>query len=120
MRRFELHRHEDETGISGTGVVAEGVVFRNGKIAMAWVTKYTSLAIYDDMETLEHIHGHEGRTRVVWRDPGLDADLATVMSLIDGAPEAVEALARIELALGTKELAPEKPPSEPPPAPEDG
>lgn len=110
MRRFELHRHEDATGVSGTGVVAEGVVFKNGKIAVAWLTRHKSMTIYDDMATLEAIHGHGGMTEVVWHDPGLDDDLATVWSLIDGAPEAVEALKRVELALGVRELVPEKKP----------
>jgi hypothetical protein len=107
MRRFELHRDEDATGVSGTGVVAEGVVFQNGKIAMAWLTKHKSMTIYDDMETLEKVHGHGGKTRVVWHDPGLDDDLGTIQSLIDGAPEAVEALKRVEMALGVRELKPE-------------
>lgn len=117
MRRFELHRHEDETGVSGTGVVAEGVVFQNGKIAMAWLTRHKSLTIYDDMTTLEAIHGHGGKTKVVFRDPGLEGDLACVRSLIDGAPEAIEAMKRIEVALGTRELAPEKSKSEAPGVP---
>ena len=119
MRRFELHRDEDETGVSGTGVVAEGVAFRNGKIVLAWLTRHKSLTVYDDMATLETIHGHGGKTRVVWHDPGVDDDLSTVWSLIDGAPEAAEAMKRIELALGVRELAPEKPPSEAPRVPEE-
>jgi hypothetical protein len=107
VRRFELHRHEDETGVSGTGVVAEGVVFDNGKIAMAWLSRHASLTIYDNMEAVESVHGHKGKTQIVWRDPGLDGDLECVWSLIDGAPEAVESMKRIELALGVRELAPE-------------
>lgn len=67
MRFFELHRSEDESGVSGTGVVAEGVVFWNGKCALAWKTEHTSVAIYDDIETLEKIHGHDGKTQVVFR-----------------------------------------------------
>ena len=113
MRRFELHRDEDESGISGTGVVAEGVVFRTGWVAMAWLTKFKSAVIYPDMATLESVHGHGGKTRVVWHDPGVDEDLKTIWSLVDGAPEAVEALKRIELSLGTRELAPEKAPEVP-------
>lgn len=66
MKKFHLVRIEDESGISGTGVVAEGVVFENGKCAISWLTKFTSVAVYDDMETLEAIHGHNGKTRVVF------------------------------------------------------
>ena len=38
MRHFYLDRHEDATGISGTGVVAQGVEFDNGKVALTWLT----------------------------------------------------------------------------------
>lgn len=68
MRRFELHRDEDETGVSGTGVVAEGVQFTDGTCAMRWRATHTSTAVYGDVETLEAIHGHNGRTRIVWID----------------------------------------------------
>jgi hypothetical protein len=68
MRRFELHRLEDETGVSGTGVVAQGVQFDTGKAAITWLTRYSSVAVYDDMETLEAIHGHNGKTKVVFID----------------------------------------------------
>lgn len=35
-RRFHLVRDDDETGISGTGVVAEGIEFSNGMCAACW------------------------------------------------------------------------------------
>lgn len=68
-RRFELHRHEDETGISGTGPVAEGVMFSDGSAALRWRTAVRSTAIYACMGDLEKIHGHDGKTEVVWLDP---------------------------------------------------
>ena len=67
-RRFVLNRTEDETGISGTGLVAEGVMFHNGKCVLCWKTTYNSIAVYDDMQILEKIHGHDGRTVVEWVD----------------------------------------------------
>lgn len=71
MRRFYLNRKEDETGVSGTGVIAEGVMFSSGKVAMTWKTKYTSYVFYDSIEDVEHIHGHNGKTELVWIDgPG--------------------------------------------------
>lgn len=69
MRRFVLRRMEDETGVSGTGDVAEGVVFSDGTAAMRWRTAQTSTAIYSSIEALEAIHGHGGRTQVVFTDP---------------------------------------------------
>jgi len=68
MKTFLLVREEDETGISGTGIVAEGVQFTDGTIAMRWLTEHTSTAIYKDEETLLHIHGHGGKTTVHWEN----------------------------------------------------
>lgn len=68
MRRFHLQRHEDATGVSGIGRVAEGVVFSNGRVAITWLTEYTSIAVYDSMDAVRVIHGHDGRTEVVYED----------------------------------------------------
>ena len=35
-RRFYLYRIEDKTGISGTGVVADGVVWQTGAATLNW------------------------------------------------------------------------------------
>lgn len=71
-RRFTLNRLEDETGISGTGYVADGVQFRNMKCVMCWRSAFSSVAVYDDMETLQRIHGHDGKTVVEWIDPEIN------------------------------------------------
>lgn len=62
MRRFELVRIEDESGISGTGVVAQGIEFDDGYCAMRWLTATTSTAIYNTADDLLKIHGHGGKT----------------------------------------------------------
>ena len=66
MKTFRLYRAEDESGVSGTGYVAEGVEFNNGKCALSWLTKHTSVAGYDNIAVLEAIHGHGGKTLTVW------------------------------------------------------
>lgn len=68
MRRFLLVRTEDISGISGTGIVAEGIVFSTGRAVLQWVTRLHSVAVYDSMEDLQAIHGHDGRTTVEWID----------------------------------------------------
>ena len=68
MKRFLLKRIEDESGVSGVGIVAEGVMFSNGKCALAWVTQFQSVAIYDSITELENIHGHNGKTVIVWME----------------------------------------------------
>lgn len=59
-------RHEDETGVSGTGVVAEGVEFENGRCVMQWLTGIASLAVYESVAELKAIHGHQGKTVVTF------------------------------------------------------
>ncbi len=68
MRLFDLDRIEDESGVSGTGIVAQGVEFDDGSITLRWLTDFKSTALYADEKTLEAIHGHGGKTKVVWRD----------------------------------------------------
>lgn len=67
MKKFILDRIEDETGISGTGYVAEGVQFSNGKCVLCWLTDNSSIGVYDNMEVLKKIHGHDGKTVVKWK-----------------------------------------------------
>ncbi len=62
---FYLQRDEDESGVSGTGRVAHGVVFDDGRIAMRWLTERGSTAAYDHLEDVRRIHGHGGKTRLV-------------------------------------------------------
>lgn len=68
MRSFHLLRLEDESGVSGTGIVAEGVEFTNGKVVINWLTKHRSMTIYENIKEAEAIHGHGGKTKVVYHD----------------------------------------------------
>ena len=65
MKPFWLERVQDESGVSGVGLVAEGVVFSNGCCALTWLTKHTSVAFYQSVEEVEAIHGHNGKTKIV-------------------------------------------------------
>jgi hypothetical protein len=65
MKQFYLQRNEDESGVSGTGIVAEGVIFTDGKCAMRWLTDIASTAVYNSIQDITYIHGHNGKTKVV-------------------------------------------------------
>ncbi|MGH6691348.1 MAG: hypothetical protein ACREF4_11810 [Gammaproteobacteria bacterium] len=73
-RLFSLIREEDVTGISGTGKVAEGVEFSDGTVVMRWLKAGTArpdvvkptTVVHDGIASVEALHGHDGRTRVVW------------------------------------------------------
>jgi hypothetical protein len=69
MRRFELHRDEDASGVSGTGVVAQGIEFGDGTCVLRWLTGTSSTGMYANARDVCLIHGHGGRTRLVWLDP---------------------------------------------------
>lgn len=71
LRRFHLNRSEDETGVSGTGVVAVGIQFPSGQCVMEWISKRTkakSMGVYQSPEDLIEVHGHDGRTTMEWLD----------------------------------------------------
>lgn len=66
--RFQLVRDEDETGISGLGVVAYGVLFSDGAVVTRWNSDVAQTCVWASLEELEAVHGHGGRTRVEWID----------------------------------------------------
>jgi hypothetical protein len=68
MKAFRLIRDVDETGVSGTGTVAEGVEFSDGVVALRWVTAWPTSVVFHDrgVESLVAVHGHNGKTRIEW------------------------------------------------------
>jgi len=66
MRLFLLVRDEDVSGVSGTGIVAEGVEFSDGTVAMRWLRRPFSVAFYGSIRDVVAVHGHGGRTQVKW------------------------------------------------------
>ena len=83
-RRFWLQRDTDVSGVSGTGLVAEGVQFSDGRCAMEWRIDVRAIGLYADIGEIEQVHGHDGKTRVVWIDEGVD--------VVDGAGDGTEGL----------------------------
>ena len=72
MRIFQLRRLEDITGVSGVGIVAEGVDFGNYTV-LYWKPEATrlgvaGLGIYRSTYEVEQIHGHGGKTVLEWLD----------------------------------------------------
>jgi hypothetical protein len=68
VKLFHLYRSEDETGVSGTGPVVEGVEFTNGWCAIRWLSNRSTLCFYQSMADVRSIHGHGGRTELVVHD----------------------------------------------------
>lgn len=72
MQPFLLVREIDVSGVSGTGVVAEGVLFSNGKVVLAWQTTYQSVATYDSLADCARIHAHGGASRIEFVQAGIN------------------------------------------------
>lgn len=74
-RLFVLYRHVDLSNVSGTGVVAEGVVWSDHRVSLHWPGDHPSTAAWDDTEGVLAIHGHHGATELRWIDHDLPIDL---------------------------------------------
>lgn len=70
MKRFQLVRAVDVTGVSGTGIVAEGIEFSDGTAVVRWVVgEYRSTVIWPTgTDAVVAVHGHGGATTVRWLD----------------------------------------------------
>jgi len=82
MKMFYLKRAEDESGISGTGRVAQGFVFDNGKVAVTWLSEHPSVTVYDSIGEVSAIHGHGGKTEIVM-EPDYKRAYGELSSFID-------------------------------------
>jgi hypothetical protein len=83
MRRFRIDRYADPTGVSGTGCVAQGVVFSDGSTVVRWLGKSPTTTVHDSVESVEAIHLHGGASKLRWEDPicfacGTEIDRCTV------------------------------------------
>lgn len=68
MRRFFLYRKEDVSGVSGTGIVADGVEFPDGSVTLKWRGETSSTVSWRNMQDVEKVHGHDRRTEVIYVD----------------------------------------------------
>lgn len=68
VRHGDLVRNLDVSGVSGTGTVAQIVQLANGKFVLAWVGDHPSTTIWDDLDGILAVHGHDGATVIRWAD----------------------------------------------------
>lgn len=67
-RLFHLERDVDATGVSGTGRVADGVVWPDGTATMHWRGEQPSTVHWTELAHAKAVHGHGGQTRIVFDD----------------------------------------------------
>ena len=71
MRRFIIVRTDDPTGMSGTGVIGEGIQFTNGSCAYRFVkTDFVIESFAPNVHSIEALHSHlfQDPTEIVWID----------------------------------------------------
>lgn len=70
-RRFYMRRIEDQTGVSRTGRVLEGVLWQNGEVTVQWRPPHSTSGFYHSMDefNLIHVDCHPSCNEVVWLDP---------------------------------------------------
>ncbi|MFD9569955.1 hypothetical protein ACFWBI_08935 [Streptomyces sp. NPDC059982] len=74
-RRFHLLRHHDVTGVSGEGIVADGILWPDGTASVRWRGEHPSVVFWDQGQlSVDHVHGHGGHTEIVWDDEPLTHD----------------------------------------------
>lgn len=64
---YDLIRHHDPTGVSGTGRVAEIAEFEDGTAVLRWLSGTPSTVVYNTLTDVIKIHGHGGSTEIVPR-----------------------------------------------------
>lgn len=68
MRRFQLDRAVDVSGVSGVGIVADGVAFPDGSCVVRWRGPRPSTVVWADIGNVIDVHGHGGATKIRWID----------------------------------------------------
>jgi len=73
IETFTICRQSDETGISGTGVVVEGVEYATGQVVLHWLTPFPkgSIAIFENIEDFKRVHVNphpSNKTLITWSD----------------------------------------------------
>jgi hypothetical protein len=103
IRTFYLDRPTDVTGVSGTGVVAHGVVFDDGTTVIRWLGEHRSTVVWPSLEDAEAIHGHHG-TRFVWDDPAYHhrPEVIARAAALDAAAEIITTRWHLNAAAGKR------------------
>lgn len=68
IKHFHLERLIDESGMSGLGKVAEGVIMPNEIAVMWWLVPPHSIQMYANIKDLHYIHRHgkKNTTKIVY------------------------------------------------------
>jgi hypothetical protein len=74
---FYLLREIDENGISGVGIVAAGVQLASKKCILEWLSEEVTETVFENIEQVSKLHGHNGKTKLIIGDPKFSNDRNT-------------------------------------------
>ncbi|WP_416976670.1 hypothetical protein [Streptomyces sp. T028] len=94
-RLFVLQRDTDVTGVSGPGPVADGVLWPDGTVVLRWRER-PSTSVWDSLDLMLSVHGHDGATRAVWADE----DTVPVASHLEAGERAQKEIERLRATAG--------------------
>ena len=103
MRIFYLNRTEDESGVSGTGRIAQGFIFDNGKVCLTWLSEHPSVTVYDNIGEVRAIHGHQGKTELIM-EPDYKRAFNELKSFVDAFSLSDTALEKLPLETAAGKL----------------
>ena len=87
MRRFTMGREFDVSGVSGTGIVLEGVEFSAGPVVIHWLTPPPrgSISVFDSLDQFISIHvrPHPDNGAVLVFEDGEELGSSEAMTLRD-------------------------------------
>jgi hypothetical protein len=96
LATFRVYRDQDVSGVSGTGVIAEGCQFSTGWVVTHWLDQppmnepKTDVWYHKGTSPITKVHGHGGATRIVWtseEDQARRKLAADVLQAFDVPPE---------------------------------
>lgn len=69
-RPFVLRRDRDISGVSGTGIILDGILWPDGQAVIHWRGKWALTTPHPSMESILDIHDHggQGDLHVLWAD----------------------------------------------------
>lgn len=103
-------RHVDYTGVSGIGVVAYGVVFSDGQVALRWMSEHPATSIWASLDDVLAVHGHGQATSVQWIDQP-----SGVIDELAASPRTSDSAGRRGRNSGTRTEVEPRDPAAPPP-----
>jgi len=104
-RTFTLERYEDPSGVSGTGVIADGVQWPDGSVSLRWRGEWPTITFHErGIDSVQTIHGHQGATEIRWQEDEPSRGGSTVERIVAGIQRTDIASVAVSFISGRAEI----------------